>query len=171
MIHLTRSDYRDQPWANGRGITTELYRLDRDGALFCRLSMATVTEDGPFSVFPGIARNLTVLSGPGFRLEGAGFSVTARPLIPVAFAGDIAIRATGVTAPSVDFNVMTSQHLPRPEVRLIEGSETLDAGGTLALLALARARVDGRPLALHDLVVTQDGASVTGNVLLVRLPL
>ncbi len=53
MIHLTAADYTRQPWKNGRGTTTELWRQDRDGALWVRLSRAAVVEDGPFSLFPG----------------------------------------------------------------------------------------------------------------------
>lgn len=169
MIHLTQADYRRMPWANGKGTTVELYRQDRDGALLCRLSMASVTDDGPFSIFPGIERNLTVLSGPGFALTGEGIDLDARPLIPVAFPGDVPVTATGVAAPSDDFNVMTARHLPRPEVRVIDGTEVLPEGGVLAFFALGPASANGTSMAKHDLILIETAANVTGPLIAVRL--
>ena len=169
MIHLTHSDYRVMPWANGRGVTTELWRQDRDGALLCRLSMAAVTEDGPFSLFSGIERNLTVISGPGFGLEGAGICLAATPLVPVAFAGDVAVRATGVTAPSDDFNVMTARTLPRPEVTVCQARQEVAEGGLIAVFALAPAQVNGKSLATHDLLLTRQQVSLNGMAVVVRL--
>ncbi len=171
MIHLTPADYRHQPWANGRGTTTELYRVADNGRLLLRLSMATVTENGPFSPFPGIERNLTVLTGPGFTLQGPGLYLDARPLCPIAFPGDLAVTASNVTDPTMVFNVMTARHLPRPDVRVIHGSETLPKGGLLALFALAVTTVNAEPTGLHDLILTKNEASITGPVLAVRLRL
>ncbi len=163
MIHLTPADYRTMPWANGRGQTTELLREDG-----LRLSIATVAEDGPFSIFSGIARNLTVISGPGFRLSGDGIDLTAAPLSPVAFPGDVAISAVDVAAPSRDFNVMTSANRPRPHVWL--ASAHVPAGGRLFLLALDQARVDDTVLAPGDLLEMTTAASISGGpVIAVRL--
>ena len=64
---IDSSTARQLPWKNGKGETIELARAERDGALLWRLSMATVAEDGPFSIFAGIERNLTVLDGAGFE--------------------------------------------------------------------------------------------------------
>lgn len=163
MIHLTQADYRSQPWKNGRGTTVELWRLEQGGQLLVRLSRAAVVEDGPFSLFPGIARNLTVLNGPGFRLTGAGLNLRCDPLVPVAFPGDIAVMATETTGrPSEDFNVMTARHLPLPEVRVAR-NETLPAGGRLALYALGPCRVNDRDLARDDLILTDGPATLSGD--------
>ncbi len=62
--HLTRNDYIEMPWKNGRGVTAELYRLERDGRLVFRVSSAAVTESGAFSDFTGFDRTLVNL-GPG----------------------------------------------------------------------------------------------------------
>jgi hypothetical protein len=156
MIHLTLADYRIMPWANGRGQTMELWRDDR-----LRLSVATVAEDGPFSIFPGIARNLTVIAGPGFHLAGEGIALHAAPLIPVAFPGDVAVSATGVTVPSDDFNVMTPAALPPPPVWLAEG--IIRTQGRLFLFAVAAARVNDIPLRPRDLLVPAGGVTVTGG--------
>jgi uncharacterized protein len=171
MIHLTSADYTRQPWKNGRGTTTELWRLERDGHLLVRLSRAAVVEDGPFSVFPGIERSLTVLSGPGFRLSGGGLDFRCDPLVPVAFPGNLALTATGTEGmQSEDFNVMTASAMDRPEVMLARNG-ALPGGGMLALYALGPCRVNGKDIARDDLLLTREPAILTGNgpVIAVRL--
>jgi environmental stress-induced protein Ves len=171
MTHLTPADYTSQPWKNGRGITTELWRLERDGQLLVRLSQAAVVEDGPFSLFPGIERNLTVLSGPGFRLTGAGLDLRCDPLVPVAFPGDVAIMASETDGrQSDDFNVMTARHLPKPLVTLAQNA-LLPAGGRLALYALGPCRVNGADVARGDLILIEGPALLDGHgpILAVRL--
>ncbi len=163
MIHLTPSDYSRQPWKNGRGTTTELWRHEAGGRLLVRLSRAAVVEDGPFSLFPGIDRNLTVLSGPGFRLTGDGTSLRCDPLVPVAFSGDLALTATETLGQrSDDFNVMTARGLVRAEVQIAR-NQSLEPGGLLALFALGPCRVDGRPIALDDLVLTEGPVTLAGD--------
>ena len=169
MQHLTAKDYTVQPWKNGKGTTTELWRLERDGALMVRLSRASVVEDGPFSIFPGIERNLTVLTGPGFRLTGEGLDLDCAPLKPVAFPGDVTVAASGTGGQrSDDFNVMTARALPRPEVAALTDA-ALPAGGLLALYALGPAVVNGRPMADGDLVLTEGPAQLAGRLLVARL--
>ena len=137
------------PWANGKGTTVEMLRIERQGRLVLRLSRAMVVADGAFSLFPGIDRNLTVLSGPGFDLVGEGLRLAARPLCPVAFGGDLAIRAEGVTAPSEDFNVMSDRALPRPQV-WVQKAGKIPAG--CAVLALADGWIGARGVACYDLM-------------------
>ncbi len=171
MRHLTASDYTRQPWKNGRGTTTELWRLDRDGQLLVRLSRAAVVEDGPFSLFPGIERNLTVLSGPGFRLTGPELNLRCDPLVPVAFPGDVEVTATETNGQqSDDFNVMTARRLPRPQV-IVAQNDSLPGGGTLALYALGPCLVNGSAINRDDLILTEGPARLQGDwpVIAVRL--
>ena len=150
ITHLSAADFVTMAWANGKGTTVELLRVERDGRLILRLSRAMVVEDGAFSIFAGIARNLTVLSGPGFDLVGDGLHLSARPLQPVAFSGGVALRAVGVAQPSEDFNVMTAADLPAAQV-------TAHPAGTSAqgaLLALAAGRIGALDVARYDLVLT-----------------
>lgn len=156
MRHMTAADYRVMPWANGRGVTTELIRADRDGALDWRLSMAQVVEEGPFSRLPGVERNLTVIEGPGFDLVGPGVRLAARLLEPVAFSGDQQLAAVGVTGPSVDFNVMTAGRAAK--VQVVRGAAVLQpAGAVLCVLAL---HMPG--LGRHDLLIAEAAVSVDG---------
>ncbi|MFO1201346.1 MAG: HutD family protein [Tabrizicola sp.] len=172
MRHLTPADYIRQPWKNGRGTTTELWRLERDGQLLVRLSRAAVVEDGPFSLFSGIERNLTVLSGPGFRLTGNGIDLRCEPLVPVAFPGDVEVLASETNGQqSDDFNVMTSRDLPKPQV-FIAQNDNLPAGGTLALYALGPCLVNGTGVNRDDVILTDGPARLQGDwpVIAVRLP-
>lgn len=162
-----RSDYLEMPWANGKGVTVELAKAEHHGRLLWRLSMAVVAEDGPFSIFPGIERNLTVLDGPGFRLLGEGVDLDCQPLSPVAFAGDVPIRAVTYGGASTDFNVMTDRRLPLPQVAVASGD--LAAGGLLALFALESTAVNGAAIERHGLALVDGAAQVAGRVLAVRL--
>lgn len=170
MIHLTPADYRRMPWANGRGQTVEMARADGPDGMLWRLSMARVDADGPFSIFPGVERNLTVISGPGFDLRGA-LSLRADPLVPVAFPGDVALSAEGVTAPCDDVNMMTARALPRPVVKVERAGAVLDADAHWFLLALGPASVNGRPMGRHDLIRLHGRAILGGGPMLaIRLP-
>ncbi len=159
---LGPKDFITMPWANGKGQTVELARCDRGGVMAWRLSRASVTEAGPFSLFPGIDRILTVLTGPGFDLEGPGVSLQARPFVPVAFAGDVAVRALRVTAPSDDFNVMVARVQGRAEVRVLGGPEVLAPGPLLAVYWPERA----------ILLLTDEGHDFAGDgpAIVVSLP-
>lgn len=171
MILHRAANARIMPWANGYGQTIEMLREDGPAGLHLRLSIATVATDGPFSLFPGIDRVLTVISGAGFHLAGDGIALQAAPLMPVAFPGDVAIRATGVTTASDDFNVMTARHLPRPRV-WITGPGTLIPHGRLFLLPLHPAVINNEPVAARDLVETRSPVNIaaSGMVIAVDLP-
>ncbi len=166
--HLTPADYTAMPWANGRGTTIEMLReTDPDRGLLLRLSMASVVEDGPFSIFPGVERNLTVISGPGFDLVG-NTRITASPLVPVAFPGDVPLAASGVTAPCDDFNVMTARALPLPVVQVKRDIEVFPpTGGRLAIFVLDGAYVSGRAVGKHDLILTREKTRLTGGPFIV----
>jgi uncharacterized protein len=106
------ADLTSKPWKNGGGRTTEIV-VSPEGAGFddfdWRLSVAEVASDGPFSLFPGIDRTLTLIEGNGLAMaienhEPVTLTTTSAPL---AFPGDVPITATLVGGPIRDFNVMT----------------------------------------------------------------
>jgi uncharacterized protein len=159
------------PWANGKGTTVEMLRIDGPSGLLLRLSRASVVEDGPFSIFPGIERNLTVISGPGFDLTGGGTRLRCLPLMPVAFAGDVPMVAVGVGDPCDDFNVMTARSLPRARVIVAGDGAVLPGGCFSAVYALAPAKVAGRSLTGGDLLTTREQATIStaGQVICVTI--
>lgn len=177
LRHLTAADFRRQPWANGRGETLELARADAAGAMLWRLSVATVETDGPFSLFPGVDRVLTVIEGPGFALEGEGIALRAGPLEPVAFPGDVPVRAAGVSAPCRDLNVMTARGRWRARVRrgVAEFAVAPAPGGLAALFALAPGGLiaNGERLeaARGDLVLSPGFTAVVSSVPLLAVAL
>ena len=164
MVHLTPADYKVMPWANGKGTTTELIRNDdANGKMRYRLSVAVVTEDGPFSVLPGIHRNLTVISGPGFDLVGKT-TLRAEPLRPVAFDGGAVVAATRVTGPSEDFNVMVAQDIAPPTVVILRNGQDLVGGAELAFcFALAEMSLGAIALGPRDLLVRPPCGMVKGG--------
>ena len=171
MRHLTSADYIRMPWANGRGETIEILKeVDAEGMLLWRLSVATVSEDGPFSLFPGIDRVLTVIEGPGFDVVGEGLVRTCALWVPVSFPGELPVRAerTGGKV-SRDLNVMTARDLPRPEVAVMSGWGVLSSGGLLCLYALGPSEVEGLAVGAGELVLTERGARVNGTLVVVRL--
>ncbi len=164
--HLTAGDFNAMPWANGRGQTVELARAERDGAMLWRLSRAMVVQDGDFSVFPGVQRNLTLISGPGFDLRGA-VSLRADLLRPVEFAGDAAVRAEGVLGPCEDFNAMVRRGVMAAQVSVRNGG--LLAGGLAALFALEEIRVAGIGVGQGELVLTDERVEFGGRAIVVAL--
>ncbi|MGK6317049.1 HutD/Ves family protein [Neorhizobium sp. DT-125] len=112
MRILRSADYKRMPWKNGGGQTTEIAIFPPDATVNdfdWRISMATVGEDGPFSIFPGIDRTLSVLSGEGIELTISGKpSIALVPASePCRFAADVPTGARLTGGPITDLNVMT----------------------------------------------------------------
>lgn len=105
------SGYRRTRWKNGGGWTTEI-AVEPDGAdlgsgFDWRVSIAEIEQDGPFSRFPGIERDLFLLDGAGMDLRIDGRDVRIdRPLQRVHFAGESTVDCTLIDGPTRDFNVM-----------------------------------------------------------------
>lgn len=137
------NDFIQQPWKNGGGVTTELFRIPHasDPSHFhFRLSMANVSQSGPFSTFPGIDRHLLLLNGPGFILRRHGLRDTALTTIltPIAFSGEEHVECD-VKGPSLDFNVMTERNYGRAEVevkQLALGDQVIPGPGATTFLYL-----------------------------------
>lgn len=106
-------------WKNGLGYTTELLKESLDDAEFAwRLSIAQVTQDGPFSDFAGYERILVLLRGQGITLEhGDGTTQELRrPLDAARFSGQGPTTASLHQGPIEDFNVMTRNGLCTAQV-------------------------------------------------------
>ncbi len=137
ITHLPASQRIAQPWKNGGGVTREIAVYPAGAGMddfLWRISMAEVTEAGPFSRFVSIDRHLTVLSGrmrmdmpDGRHILGVGDST--------AFAGETPVEATPLL-PVIDLNVMTRRGQARAEVRHI-GSGVILPSDLVFLLATA----------------------------------
>ncbi len=141
--HFTQASFTTMLWKNGQGTTTELFRLPDPAApedFLLRISVATVTGAGPFSLFPGIDRTLLVLDGTGARLRSDGRPAVdlLRTSAPFEFPGELELACDLLGGPVTDFNVMLKRGFGSAEVRKEEvrapGKRTVDCGGDLRFL-------------------------------------
>ena len=113
MIHtmawnLVRlADVPSQPWKNGGGLTREMLAWPDGESWRLRISVADITQDGPFSRFDGVQRWFAVLEGAGVRLRigGTAHSLTGASA-PVAFDGGVLAECKLPKGPTRDFNLM-----------------------------------------------------------------
>lgn len=112
---IPANEYRRERWRNGLGWTREILRRRLggeagadDGDWDWRLSIAEIERDAPFSVFPGIERELVLLSGNGVRLRFDDGEVQALepPHGRLRFAGERAVTGELLDGPTHDFNLM-----------------------------------------------------------------
>ena len=102
------NEYRRERWRNGAGWTREIVRAPDSPDWLWRLSIAEIERDAPFSAFPGIERELVLLSGNGVRLRFDDGEV--RTLLPphdrLRFDGGRGASGELVDGPTHDFNLM-----------------------------------------------------------------
>ncbi|MFB2800300.1 HutD/Ves family protein [Shewanella seohaensis] len=104
-------------WKNGGGSTKQLLIWPKGTNLSnfdFRISIATISSDGPFSLFHGIDRQLCILEGEGVRLNikgndlGQSEEIVLRPNDPpFCFSGETQIESKLLDNQILDFNVMT----------------------------------------------------------------
>jgi environmental stress-induced protein Ves len=128
-------------WKNGGGKTAEI-AVSPDSAgldgFDWRVSMATVEAGGPFSLFPGVDRTLSVLEGEGIVLDVEDqppVTLTAASA-PYSFPADGVTNAELVGGPIRDLNVMTRRGRCRHQisVRTLDGSRDVPVHGKQAVL-------------------------------------
>lgn len=157
---LPASERIAQPWKNGGGITREIAVYPVGAGIddfLWRISMAEITQAGPFSHFEGVDRHLTVLSG-SLRMDLPDRRHLLHSGDSLAFAGDVPIQAAPIL-PVTDLNVMTRQEQMRAEVRRISAGVILPSDRVI-LLATAPMSVtaNGRrySLATYDALMFED---------------
>lgn len=154
---LPARDRRAVPWKNGGGVTREI-AVSPPGAPLSdfewRISTAEITCPGPFSLFPGVDRSLSVLEGElDLSLAAAAPVRLSVESAPFAFAGDVPARGEPRRGAVTDLNVMTRRG--RFAARVSRMSVT-DAGfltlgvhvTVLFALAAMRLEVAGVPFSL-----------------------
>jgi environmental stress-induced protein Ves len=150
MRILRSADHKRMPWKNGKGETVEI-AVWPPGATVenfdWRISMATVAEDGPFSVFEGIDRTLSLLSGEGMTLSVAGQDpvILDRETPPYSFPADTPTDATLLSGPITDLNVMTRRGAFIHRVdRIVTRELRLSPSSDLRILLTLSELQDGR---------------------------
>ena len=105
---IAANEYRRERWKNGTGWTREIVRVPDRADWDWRLSIAEIEQDGPFSSFPGVDRELVLIRGNGLRLRFDQGEV--RELLPphqrTRFAGESVVHGELIDGPTHDFNLM-----------------------------------------------------------------
>jgi environmental stress-induced protein Ves len=123
--------------------------------------MAAVATDGPFSVFSGIDRTLSILEGEGMTLfiEGREPVLLTRDSDPLPFAADAPTSATLVDGAITDLNVMTRRGSFTHSVRCVSVNGTVKlaprGGVTLILCHRGRAEAAGLSLSAGDCLLLE----------------
>ncbi|NLR99297.1 HutD family protein [Rhizobium sp. P38BS-XIX] len=182
MKLLRASDHKRMPWKNGGGETVEI-AVSPDGAGLAdfdwRVSMATVATDGPFSVFAGIDRTLSILDGEGMTLfiEGRAPERLTQASEPLPFAADAPTSATLINGTIIDLNVMTRRGRLTHSVRRISvdgpGDADFGAGTTLVLCHRGNAEIDDLALDTGDCLLVSNAnaarCSISGKAQLFQI--
>jgi len=107
MMVQRASERAAVPWRNGLGVQ---YEVACDGSLpddwTWRLSTADITQDVPFSSFPGVTREFCVADGNGVVLNINGVDHRCEPGSVTTFRGDDVVFATLIDGPMRALNLM-----------------------------------------------------------------
>jgi len=181
MRRIVPAEYRQMPWRNGGGTTTEILVAPAEGRFVHRVSIADVASDGPFSRFEGYDRHIMLLAGRGMTLDGGPHGVVDlhTPLEPRTFSGDWDVVGALVEGPVRDFNLIVDRARATASlaVRVLADPETLAvAPGTTCIVHVIDGEleeavagdtlvVEGEPLALRP-----RGAARVAIATVTRLP-
>lgn len=160
----------ETPWKNGGGITRPVASWPGKGREFgWRLSLADVSEAGPFSCFPGISRLMGILEGQ-LRLEVRGLA--AMELAPggsaFAFPGDTPAHGTPVGGMVRDINLMFDPECFAATLDyMADGVERPASEAAHLVLALGALILNGTELKTLDaaLVPADEAVSAQGGAL------
>jgi uncharacterized protein len=143
-MNILRADnHKRMPWKNGRGETVEIAVFPQGATVDTfdwRVSMATVAEDGAFSIFPGIDRTLSILEGHGMELtiEGREEVLLTQASAPYPFPADATTTARLTDGTITDLNVMTRRGRFAHVVETISAPATIEPTDALTLVFCRR---------------------------------
>lgn len=198
MRILRRTEYRAIRWKNGRGIAHQIAAEPPEAGydeFDWQVSRPEITQDGPFSSFPGLDRQFMLVSGAGLtlRLRGEAEGVALerridRAFEPFAFRGEWDTECFLADGPVQVFNVMTRRGRTGARIEIVSldvarplakpAGETLlayvargpvDAWGSWGKAALASDDSILVDEAQRSEVVVAAGAAGPAQLVLVRL--
>ena len=115
------------PWKNGLGVQ---YEIICDGSLpddwTWRLSTADITQDVPFSSFPGVTREFCVADGNGVVLNINGVDHRCEPGSVTKFRGDDVVFATLIDGPMRALNLMVRDGAEKKSLQLSIAGQVID---------------------------------------------
>lgn len=141
------------PWKNGLGVQ---YEITCDGSLpddwTWRLSTADITQDVPFSSFPGVTREFCVADGNGVVLNINGVDHRCEPGSVTTFRGEDVVFATLIDGPMRALNLMVRDgSISRSLRRGAAGQKIGDCLVVVATLAPSILIIDGEEISLQIL--------------------
>ena len=156
MSIVRAADIAVTPWKNGMGRTRELAVHPAGAALSdfdWRVSVAEVDSAAPFSMFPGVDRQIALLQGAGFvmRFADGREHRLEQPHAPFAFPGEAAVDVVLLGGATRDFNLMLRRGA-------IDGQLETWRAGTHALAGVALL------YAVAGEIVTPEGRLQPGDV-------
>lgn len=121
-----------EAWKNGKGMTREIATSISNEA-YWRFSIADVTVDGDFSLFPKLQRILTVVDGKGMVLSMPDKDIAANYAKPIHFAGDIPVYGRLLNGAVQNFNLIYDANKIDAVVRVggVENSRLLHDENTI----------------------------------------
>ena len=130
-------DRTPQPWKNGLGVQ---YEITCDGSLpddwTWRLSTADITQDVPFSVFPGVNREFCVADGNGVVLNINGVDHRCEPGSITKFRGDDVVFATLIDGPMRALNLMVRDGAAEKHLQIVREGGSIDMSEAEAVIAI-----------------------------------
>lgn len=151
-----------QPWVNGAGTRQALASSQQGTQAAWSLSVARIERDCPFSTYPGFARLHVTMSGAGTHLVGNDVDLYARPMIPVAFDGDVALECHLIDGPCTAFNVIYDPLQLRPDLVVLEAGTHEIAGREIAVFCVSgSASLNGSALQSGQGGVVRSAATIT----------
>ncbi|NIF43277.1 HutD family protein [Burkholderia sp. Tr-862] len=124
-----------EAWANGAGITrTIASRINQEGNIDWRISLATLDGAARFSRFPGVDRIIVPVDNSSVELHAQDGHLVAHPLVPAHFPGDLQVWATDIVRPTHVLNVMTRRVACRATVTVATHSRRVTTASTHLLI-------------------------------------
>uniref|UniRef100_A0A2A4Z201 HutD-family protein n=1 Tax=OCS116 cluster bacterium TaxID=2030921 RepID=A0A2A4Z201_9PROT len=133
-----------ETWKNGKGVTRQIANSMPNEA-YWRFSIADVSVDGDFSVFPELARILTVVAGKGMLLSMSDKDVAANYAKPIHFAGNIPVYGKLLDGAVQNFNLIYDANKIEALVRVggVENSRLPHDENTIMTMAYCLATHQG----------------------------
>lgn len=113
-----------QAWRNGGGATRELLAWPSAEHWQCRISVADIAEDGPFSAYPGVDRWFAVAQGAGVVLRvGHERHVLDTDSAPLHFDGGVAPGCSLQGGATRDLNLMARRDAGRSTMQRVHATD------------------------------------------------
>jgi environmental stress-induced protein Ves len=155
--HLPAAERVASPWKNGGGVTREIAVWPEGAGMEAfdwRISTAEVRGPGAFSVFHGVDRSLSVLSGAlSLSFAGGRVAFLDPTSEPYGFPGDVPCHGAPLGGPVTDLNVMWRRGRYAATIEQVEDAAWTPSGAAALLIALEPLAVGAESLSAHDALI------------------